>query len=251
VPERHSYTKNRGGNRLKGRLFLAFVVFLLFCPASAEETAPSPSQNPEPPAVAQNWIIPWEKSIELEVGPHNPKSDFARGLQGVRPHPYGTAVWLEPKGDKYALDLLPPDGHLEKNGVLDPPIKIYAPIGGTIYCNNLDPTPDNTCKDGHGGYGNHIIIDTNDNERFMIAHLERFNPELNFYRGEMIIAVSGKQTVTCTEFQSSPRLLVRKVPFPSPYSTPEEMYSMGAENRTIRLPCPASFRKYVSDIQKV
>jgi hypothetical protein len=80
-----------------------------------------------------------------------------------------------------------------------------------------------------------IEIHGEDNERFIKHRL----------------SVSGKQTVTCTEFQSSLRLLVRKVPFPSPYSTPGEMYSKGAENRTIRLPCSASFRKYVSDIQKV
>jgi murein DD-endopeptidase MepM/ murein hydrolase activator NlpD len=33
---------------------------------------------------------------------------------------------------------------------------------------------------GSGGYGNHILVDTDDGEQYLIAHLESFNPDRSF-----------------------------------------------------------------------
>jgi murein DD-endopeptidase MepM/ murein hydrolase activator NlpD len=128
-----------------------------------------------------NWPKPWSKNIELRVGSYNPLSDAAK----PGGHPTGTATWLSPPaGPKYAVDFVPDDQSKK--------IEIYSPVSGTIECANFAPSPSNppSCKKGHGGYGNHIVITADDllydkngkpsgQEQILIAHLAEFNPDLS------------------------------------------------------------------------
>ena len=126
----------------------------------------------------ESWKKPWAQHVRLEVGMYNPADDAKR----PNGHPTGTASWLPPTGPKYAVDLLP-----VSRGKPNPPIKIFAPIGGTIYCSDIYAIQGNSesCKKGHDGYGHHVIVSTDDGEKYMIAHLDGYNKDFKEKTGNL------------------------------------------------------------------
>ncbi|MDR0620811.1 MAG: M23 family metallopeptidase [Deltaproteobacteria bacterium] len=151
----------------------------------------SPAIEPQlaAPPGPMGWKKPWKSSVKLMVGKDNPKSDAARPCESGRcGHTAGTSAPFlgnvieegvdSVRDPKYALDLLPVDFESYDPG--KNPIFLHAPADGTIVRVNLDPTCPGSCVTGSGTFGNHIIVKTEDDEMYLMAHLAYFNQGREF-----------------------------------------------------------------------
>ena len=110
----------------------------------------------------ESWPKPWLSNVTLTIGPLNPYSDLYH------------ATWDGGNGEKYAVDLLGPMN-----------TELRAPVSGRIVCCNMYPetTISTSCANGHGGYGNHVIIepDGDPNNTFIMAHLSDLSRQLPLF----------------------------------------------------------------------
>ena len=139
------------------KICVLIIVLLFFVPSAL--SAP------------KDWPAPWDKTTTLKIGGYNPFLDPNHGTGGT---------WEQGKtGAKYSVDFIGNGGET-----------LYAPVSGRIVCCNFSPemTAKGSCGNGHGTYGNHIIIKPDEDSdstpyggyTFIMAHMNDNSTSITF-----------------------------------------------------------------------